>query len=143
MPRSKRASLIAWATADWTEVIELDLDSPFSLRYALAFGGAFLAIVVGGTLAQAEFGSIGLYVTAALSGLVSSAGATTTAVVLYRAGTIEAGPAATAILLATAASIVVKAGLTATVADRGFLVRVTGWSAVLVGIAGVAAVLLA
>ena len=127
---------VAALTADWSESFELDLSSPFSLKYALGFGGAFLLIVVGGTLAQAEFGSVGLYVTAALSGLVSSAGATTTAVVLYRSGAVDSGTAATAILLATAASIVVKAGLTATVTDRGFVLRVAGWSLALVVVGG-------
>ena len=134
---------IAWFSADWTESFDLDLESPFSLRYVLGFGGVFLLIVVVGGLAQAEFGALGLYVTAALSGLVSSAGATTSAVVLFRSGAIDAGTASVAILLATVASIVVKAGLAVTVSERDFAVRVAGWSAALVVVGGLAAVLTA
>ena len=134
---------VAWASADWTESFDLDLESPFSMRYVLGFGGVFLLIVVVGGLAQSEFGALGLLVTAALSGLVSSAGATTSAVVLFRSGAIDAATASTAILLATVASIVVKAGLTVTVSDRRFAVRVVGWSAALVAVGGLAAMLTA
>ena len=126
------AVAIAAATADWSASFDLELDSPFTLRYVLGFGGVFLFIVVAGAVAQAEFGSGGLYVAAALSGLVSSAGATTSAVVLYRAGTIDAIVATTAVVLATIASIAVKAGLTLGVSDRAFARRVAGRSAVLV-----------
>jgi uncharacterized membrane protein (DUF4010 family) len=122
---------IAAYTADWDEAVDIDLDSPFSLRNALVFGGIFLVVIVAGTVGKAEFGTAGLYITAALSGFVSSAGATTTAVVLYRGGAIAAGPATVAILLATAASILVKAGLTAMSPNRGFALRVAAWSGLL------------
>ncbi len=127
---------VAFATADWNEPLELDLDSPFSLRNALLFGALFLLIVVAGGLAQSQLGAAGLYVTSALTGLVSSAGAVTSAVVLYRGGAIDGGTATVAILLATAASIVVKAGLCATSADRAFLRRVVAWSLALLVLGG-------
>lgn len=126
------AVAIAAATADWSASFDLELDSPFSMRYVLGFGGVFLFIVVIGAVAQARFGSSGLYIAAALSGLVSSAGATTSAVVLFRAGTIDAVVATTAILLATIASIAVKAALTLGVSDRAFTGRVAAWSVALV-----------
>jgi uncharacterized membrane protein (DUF4010 family) len=126
------AVAIAAATADWSASFDLEIESPFSMRYVLGFGAVFLFIVVAGAVAQAEFGSGGLYVAAALSGLVSSAGATTSAVVLYRAGTIGAVAATTAILLATVASIAVKAALTLGVPDRSFTGRVAAWSLALV-----------
>ena len=126
------AVAVAAATADWSASFDLELESPFSMRYVLGFGGVFLLIVLAGAVAQAEFGSSGLYVAAALSGLVSSAGATTSAVVLYRAGTISGAVATTAILLATVASIAVKAALTLGVSDRAFVGKVAGWSAALV-----------
>ncbi|MFB6352555.1 MAG: MgtC/SapB family protein [Halobacteriales archaeon] len=126
------AIAIAAATADWSASFELELESPFSMRYVLGFGGVFLFIVVAGAVAQAEFGAGGLYLAAALSGLVSSAGATTSAVVLYRAGTIDAVVATTAVLLATVASIAVKAALTLGVPDRRFALTVGAWSAGLV-----------
>jgi uncharacterized membrane protein (DUF4010 family) len=128
---------IAAATADWSENVEMDLESPFSLRYVLGFGGLFLLVVVVGGLAAGQFGTLGFYVTAALTGLVSSAGATTSAVILYRGGGLSADAAVLAILLATASSIVVKAGLTVASPDRRFAVRVAAYSTVLLVAAGV------
>lgn len=127
---------IATATADWSASFDLELESPFSMRYVLGFGGVFLFIVIAGAVAQAEFGSQGLYIAAALSGLVSSAGATTSAVVLYRAGTISGVVATSAILLATIASIAVKAALTLGISDRSFALKVTAWSGLLVVASG-------
>ena len=124
---------VAAYTADWSEEVEIDLDSPFSLRNALLFGAIFLVVLAAGTVARAQFGSAGLYVTSALSGLVSSAGATTTAVVLYRGGAIGANEATIAVLVATAASIVVKAGLTLASPNREFAYRVAVWSLALLG----------
>jgi uncharacterized membrane protein (DUF4010 family) len=119
----------------------MTLESPFSLRNALVFGALFLLIVVAGGVAQATFGNSGLYVASALTGLVSSAGATTSAVLLYRGGTIGPATATIAILAATAASIVVKAGLTATSPNRDFAYRVAVWSGtvLLLGSGGVTA----
>jgi uncharacterized membrane protein (DUF4010 family) len=98
-------------------------------------------VLVAGALALAAFGNAGLYVTAALSGLVSSAGATTTAVILYRGGAIGAGPATVAILLATGTSIIVKTGLTLASPNREFAGRVALWSTLLLVGAGAVTVL--
>jgi uncharacterized membrane protein (DUF4010 family) len=122
---------IAAITADWNENLEMDLESPFSMRNVLGFGGLFLIVVVVGGLAAGQFGTAGFYVTAALTGLVSSAGATTSAVLLYRGGPLTAEEAVFAILLATASSIVVKAGLTFASPDREFATRVAVVSTVL------------
>jgi len=127
---------IAALTADWSTEVEMDLESPFSLRYVLGFGGLFLLVVVVGGLAAGAFGALGFYVTAALTGLVSSAGATTSAVLLYRGGGLSAEAAVVAILLATATSILVKAGLTVASPDRQFAGRVAVYSTVLVVAAG-------
>ncbi len=123
---------IAGLTADWSESIEVPLESPLTLRYALGFGGLFLVVVLAGGLAQATFGTTGLLVTATAAGLVSSAGATTFAVLLYRAGTVSPETAVLAVLLATGSSIVVKAGLTLVAPGRSFGLRVARWSAALV-----------
>jgi uncharacterized membrane protein (DUF4010 family) len=133
--------VIAAVTADWRETVELELESPFSMRNALAFGGLFLVIVLAGGFAEAAFGSAGLYVTAALGGLVSSASATTSAVVLYRDGAITEGTAILTVLIATASSIGVKAALTASAPSREFARRVALVSAVLLVIAAVPTVL--
>ena len=134
---------VAAYTADWSQEVEMDLDSPFSLRNALVFGGIFLLVLAAGTVAKAEFGTTGLYVTSALTGLVSSAGATTTAVLLYRGGAIGAAPATVAILVATASSILVKAGLTVASPNRGFTYRVSVWSFALLAAATAVTVFIA
>ena len=127
--------------ADWRAQVDIDLDSPFSLRNALSFGVLFLLILVVGTVAQTRFGTAGLYLSSLLSGLVSSAGATTTAVLLYRGGTIGSHAAVVAILLATASSIAVKAGLAVT-GPRRFVRGVAVWSGALLVAATVATVAL-
>ncbi|GGL53131.1 MgtC/SapB family protein [Halocalculus aciditolerans] len=119
---------VAGLSADWRERVDIDLDSPFSMRNALGFGAMFLAVVVVGGLAQSTFGDVGFYATALLSGLVSSAGAATSAVVLYRSGELSANAATFAILLATASSIAVKAVLAATASNRAFARRTVTWT---------------
>jgi uncharacterized membrane protein (DUF4010 family) len=125
--------LVAAYSADWSEHVEMELDSPFSLRNALSFGGVFLLVVVVGAVASARFGTAGLYVSSAVSGLVSSAGATTSAVLLYRGGAIGETTAMIAILIATAASIAVKAALTSSSPNRSFAGKVALWSSVVLG----------
>jgi uncharacterized membrane protein (DUF4010 family) len=129
--------VVAYVAADWDERVTIDLETPFRLRYALGFGAVFLVIVTAGGIAQGQFGAVGLYLTAALAGLVSSAGATTSVVLLYRSGTISPGVATVAILLATATSISVKVGLTTAASNRQFTLRVAGYSAGLLALAGV------
>jgi len=129
---------IAAHTADWSQNVEMDLESPFSLRNALGFGAVFLIIVVAGGLAQAAFGTAGLYVTAVLTGLISSAGATTSAVLLYRGGGISPEAATIAILAATVASVAVKAALTLWGANRALTTRVAVWSVVVLTLASAA-----
>ena len=131
--------LIAWFIADWDQHVEMSFSSPFSLTNALAFGSVFLFILAGSTIAQAEFGTAGLYVSALLSGLVSSAGVTTSAVLLFRAGTIESPETAVTILLATAASVLVKVGLS-TAGPPQFSRAVGLWSSVLLVTSALAAV---
>lgn len=128
----------AWLTADWDAELEVDLESPFSLRNALAFGGVFAVILVGSAFAQARFGTAGLYISAVLSGLVSSAGATTSATLLYIGGGVAAGPAVIAVLLASASSIAVKAGLTLS-GPRPFARAVSLWSTLLLVVTALAA----
>ncbi|MDS0477533.1 DUF4010 domain-containing protein [Natrinema sp. 1APR25-10V2] len=125
------AFAVAALTADWSESGPMELESPFSLRNALAFGAVFLVVLVFGSLAETWFGTLGFYATAVASGFVSSAGATTSAVVLYRGGQLGPAEATVAILLATVSSIVVKALLAATSSDTGFRNRVAAYSTIL------------
>ncbi len=134
------AALVALWTAGQRESVDLDLDSPFSLRNALGFGAVFLLILAVGTVAQTEFGTAGLYVSSFVSGLVSSAGATTTAILLFRGGSISGSNAVVAVLLATAASVLVKTALALT-GPRSFTRAVTRWSVLLLAVSGVATLL--
>jgi uncharacterized membrane protein (DUF4010 family) len=134
--------VVAAFTADWRETVDIELQSPFSLRRALGFGAIFLLIVLAGSVARQLFGTAGFYVTAAISGLVSSAGATTSAVLLYRGGDIAANQAILAVLLATGSSILVKAGLTVASPNRQFARRVAVWSGALVAVSTVITVAL-
>ena len=125
------AIAVAAVIADWREPLELDLESPFSLRSALSFGAIFAAVLLVGGVAEAQFGAAGLYITAALSGLVSSAGATTSTVALYRTGDVPPETAILAILVATLSSVFVKIALTATSPNRRFALQVALYSAAL------------
>ncbi|MFC6768571.1 MgtC/SapB family protein [Natrinema soli] len=125
------AFAVAGLTADWSESGPMELESPFSLKNALGFGAVFLVVLVFGSLAETWFGTLGFYATAVASGFVSSAGATTSAVVLYRGGQLGAAEATIAILLATVSSIVVKALLAATSTNDGFRNRVAIYSTIL------------
>ena len=120
-------------TADWDTSLEVELESPFSMRNALTFGAVFAVILVGSAFAQARFGTAGLFVSAAISGLVSSAGATTSATLLYIGGGVAGGPAVIAVLLASASSIAVKAGLTLS-GPRQFARSIAIWSVLLLAV---------
>jgi uncharacterized membrane protein (DUF4010 family) len=134
--------VVAAVTADWSEEISLDLETPFSMRNALGFGGLFLLVVLAGSIAEVALGRVGLYLTAGITGLVSSAGATTSAVLLYRAGSIESHVAVIAILVSTLTSIAVKAGLAATSTNTTFRRGALLWSSAIlfVGVIGGATV---
>ena len=125
------AFVIAGITAEWGETTVMELESPFSMKNALGFGAIFLVVLVFGSLAETWFGTLGFYATAAASGLVSSAGATTSAVVLYRGGQLDGSEATIAILLATVSSIVVKALLASTSTNAEFRRRVAIYSGLL------------
>ncbi|MEF8818413.1 MAG: DUF4010 domain-containing protein [Haloferacaceae archaeon] len=131
------ASVVAAALAGGGRGAAVDLDSPFSLRNALGFGALFLLVLVVSAAAQSTLGTGGLYAGAGLSGLVSSAGATTSAALLYRTGAVAGEAAAVAVLLATAASILVKVGLSWS-GPRRFAYGVTGNSAAVLGLAALA-----
>ena len=134
---------VAGLTADWSVTLDLDLESPFTLRYALGVGALFLAVLLVGGFAEARFGTEGLYIAALVAGLVSSAGATASAVVLYGSGSITSLEATVAVLLATAASILVKVGICAFSSNRGFVRGVVVWSTALLAAAGLVTGLLA
>ena len=123
--------LVAVSVADWRTHVEMDLDSPFSLRNALVFGAMFAVVLLAGGIAEAQFGAVGFYFTAIVSGLVSSAGVTASTVSLYRTGSLSYETAVVGVLLATASSVMIKAALTAAGPSRRFAYRVAAWSGLL------------
>lgn len=119
---------IAGLTAEWSQQVILDLDSPFSLRNALGFGALFAVVLVGSAIAKALFGDAGFLLAALLGSLVSSAGVTTSAIVLYNGTVIGADTAILGVLGATIVSILVKAALALASPPRSFGYRVAAWS---------------
>ncbi len=100
---------------DWKTDIETDLQSPFSMKNALMFGGLFLIILVVSAGAEVVFGASGFLTTTFLAGLVSSGTATATAVTLFSTGQISTELAVTGVIVGTVASILIKVFLAATI----------------------------
>lgn len=100
--------------------VEVKLKSPFSITQALIFRFAFLYIIVISALAHAQFGDVGFYVSKLISGMVSSASATTSAIVLYQAGKIDHVTAALGIIISNISSVVTKIGLAGVAGNREF-----------------------
>lgn len=119
---------IAGLTADWTQQVDLDLDGPFSLPNALGFGALFALVLVVSAIAKALFGDAGFLLATLIGSLVSSAGATTSAIVLYNGTAIDANTAILGVLGATIVSILVKAALALAGPTRSFGYRVAAWS---------------
>jgi len=126
---------------NWTGEIDLDLESPFSSKNALTFGGLFLAVLLLTVGAQQAFGTAGFLVTSFLSGLISSGTTTTTAVSLASTGQVTPAVAAQGVLAGTLASILVKTWLAVGI-NRDLFAPVVVRSAYLsaLGILGVVAV---
>lgn len=125
--------LLSLYVSDWSQEIETDLTSPFSLRNALAFGALFLTILVISAGAEALFGTRGFLTTTFLAGLISSGTATATAVTLVATDQISNELADAGILAGTLASILVKVFFAATI-DRDLVKPVFLWSAILISV---------
>ncbi|AFK20503.1 MgtC/SapB family protein [Haloferax mediterranei ATCC 33500] len=116
---------------EWGVDLDVAFESPFSLESALRFGVFFLVVLLVSAAAQQYFGATGFVVTSFLGGLVSSGSVVTTAVTLYSGGQIESSTAVIGVLAGTAASILVKVLLAASI-DRELLAPVARKSALLV-----------
>ncbi len=105
---------VALATAWWRRSgqkadketgADLGLESPFSLTSALKYGLVFLALQIGGTLAQRYLGEWGLYATSFCGGLVSSASAVAAGASLAANGTVSPQVAGTSVVIASLMSV--------------------------------------
>lgn len=101
----------------------LELDSPFSLASALRFGLVFLVLQVAGVVAHRLLGQAGVYGTAFLGGLVSSASAVAALAAMAAKGVITAKAGGTGAILACISSTVINLPLLFRSGDRAFIQR--------------------
>jgi uncharacterized membrane protein (DUF4010 family) len=104
--------------------VTVKIRSPFSIRNALVFGTIFLIMVVLSAAAVFELGSAGFLISSFLSGMVSSASATASAIALLQSGILDTSTAAIGIILASMSSIIVKFPLTYVSSNKKFITRV-------------------
>ncbi len=133
---------VHWAGTN-THRVEVELKSPFSITHVLLFGFIFVCIIVISALAHAQFGDAGFYVSKLISGMISSASATTSAIVLYQAGKIDHMTAALGIIISNISSVVTKIGLVRASGNREFAKHVIiGSSIIIISSLAVTAILL-
>lgn len=116
------------------------LQSPFSLKAACQFGLIFLALEVGGTLAERALGVSGFLAVSAVGGVVSSASAVASAATLSAAGTLTPEVAAHGALIASMASSLVDFPIVARVGRNAGLTRRVGVVLLLTLVAGLTGV---
>jgi uncharacterized membrane protein (DUF4010 family) len=99
------------------------LRSPFSLGAALQFGLVFLALQIGGTLAERALGDSAFYAVSAVGGMVSSASAVASAAALGASGTLPPYTAGMAAMLASLTSALVNIPLVSRLVRHASLTR--------------------
>lgn len=128
--------LLSYYVSDFdSDFTASDLNSPFSLKNVLVFGGIFLMILVVSSLTTEYLGDSGFYITMFLAGLVSSGSSTTTAVTLASTGQISVEVSSVGVLVGTVASVMAKILLVNSV-ERSMLKPVALWSLLLIIIGG-------
>lgn len=99
---------------------EVPLEQPFALIPALKFGGFFALILLLARIAQILFGNVGIYATSVLSGLMDVDAITLTMSSLAKTGGVTNFVATTAIMLAAASNVLVKAGMAYFLGNKKF-----------------------
>ncbi len=122
---------ISLFVSDWGSDIDTDLQSPFSMKNALTFGGLFLLILVLSAGAETIFGASGFLTTTFFAGLVSSGTSTATAVTLVSTGQISTELAVAGVITGTIASILIKVFFAATI-ERSLVRPVLLWNLLLI-----------
>jgi len=122
--------------------VEVELKSPFSITHALTFGLIFLCMIFISAMAHMQFGGAGFYISELISGTISSASATTSAIVLYQAEKIDQTTAVLGIVLANISSVIAKIGLIGTAGNKELTKYVTIGTVAMVTIALVIVVVL-
>ncbi|ELY50990.1 MgtC/SapB family protein [Natronolimnohabitans innermongolicus] len=109
---------VLWHRGDVAAELDLELESPLSLRSALQFATAYAAILVASVGAQAWIGDLGLYATAFAGGLVSSAAVAVSAATVFNDGGVGVEQAAGMVVLGIVASLTAKIILVELLTDR-------------------------
>jgi uncharacterized membrane protein (DUF4010 family) len=95
-------------TRDQMPKKEFPLPSPVSLKSIMLFGLIFLAITVGGTIANRLIGQTGYVIVGFIGGLISSASTTAAAASAFAKGQTTSNITALAVTLASIASVLVN-----------------------------------
>jgi uncharacterized membrane protein (DUF4010 family) len=106
-----------------SEVPNLKMESPFSIKAALKFGLIFVALQIAGTIAERLLGGAGFYLVSLVGGLVSSASAVASAAMLCSRGELSPHVGATGAVIASIASAVVNLPLVSRISDDRQLTR--------------------
>jgi len=117
----------------------IDLENPVDFPAVLKFGALLAAVMVATDLLSRSFGSTGLYVLSAITGL-TDVDAITLSTARLAAGGYPLRPAATAILIAAGANAVAKSAIAAAAGSRRFAIVVGAGlaAAAFAGLAGLA-----
>lgn len=104
---------IAIAAVQWERhvprtQIEYGIDSPLTITTAAVFAAMYITILLVTVLAQELFGDPGVFVSAFIGGLVSSAAVAVSAATMFNDGAIGADAAAGMVVLGIAASLTSK-----------------------------------
>ncbi len=120
---------------------DVELDNPFQLRPALAFGAVFAVILLATDVAAESFGDSGVYATALISGFADADAITLSLGRLAAEGSVSEATAVTGIVIGAAANTLTKFGLAFALGTRELGVRV-GFVLVTSAASGIAVALL-
>jgi uncharacterized membrane protein (DUF4010 family) len=98
-------------------------DNPSELKAALIFGALYAIVLLAVAAGKHWFGERGLYIVAAISGLTDMDAITLSTARMAARDAIETGVAWRAIVIASMANLVFKAGIVAVVGGRAIFVR--------------------
>ena len=131
------AVALYWRTTTDDTEVETEIENPFRLRPALAFGLLFAGVLLVSESANAWLGTSGIYATAFVSGLADVDAMTLTLSTLAADDAITPEVATTGIVIAAVANTLVKAGIAWILGTRklGRLVTAVLGVVALVGIA--------
>lgn len=100
-----------WYHGEMHQQFSIDVNSPFSFSSAGKFGVAYVTILLISVGAERVLGETGLYATAVVGGLVSSAAVSVTAAAVFNDGTASASAAVGMVILGIVASLTSKIAL--------------------------------